>query len=472
MTEQALDKLIKRAMLDAARQEYGNLMEDLPEHTFSPVFERKMKKLVRRGNHPLRYKILHAAACLLLVLLLSGCSILAFSAEAREAFVGWVREVYETSFIYRFSGSDQVTPPSVLYRPTYIPDGYRMTSESVTDGGAQRISYRNDFGFLGHFTCFPADSSPVFHIERDGSETYQRVLVNGNPAELYLDQDEDEASILLWKDRDEGTIFCVSAQVSETELIKMAESIEAVPVGYRLDWVPEGFELFDSDSKMPIMITYYRENGDMLELRISISTDSLQVQVGVTEADTYKRVSISGRPGDLYLDASGENSILVWMDGEGEQDLVFMLNGPLSEEEMMKVAENVQRTAFPPPPPHCPSWLPEGYRQTGRSSGYTQLEKRYSKDSGEKILFGYGEDGLADEVKMKLENLIPQTVLVSGHSAWLYIDADGTRHLVWSGDKPESYYWLTGPLSKEELIQIAESVGQEQGWPANDEDVQ
>ena len=50
----------------AARQEYGALMAEMPEHTFLPAFERKMRRLLRRANHPLRRRIIQTAACLLL----------------------------------------------------------------------------------------------------------------------------------------------------------------------------------------------------------------------------------------------------------------------------------------------------------------------------------------------------------------------------------------------------------------------
>ena len=50
MTNEALDSLARRVMLDAARQEYGALMAEMPEHTFLPAFERKMRRLLRRAN--------------------------------------------------------------------------------------------------------------------------------------------------------------------------------------------------------------------------------------------------------------------------------------------------------------------------------------------------------------------------------------------------------------------------------------
>jgi len=43
LTEQVLDDLLRQIMLDVARQEYGDLIVQLPEHDFSPAFEKKMR---------------------------------------------------------------------------------------------------------------------------------------------------------------------------------------------------------------------------------------------------------------------------------------------------------------------------------------------------------------------------------------------------------------------------------------------
>ena len=39
MTGQALDQLARRVILDTARLEYGALLKEAPEHSFSPSFE-------------------------------------------------------------------------------------------------------------------------------------------------------------------------------------------------------------------------------------------------------------------------------------------------------------------------------------------------------------------------------------------------------------------------------------------------
>ena len=87
MTDQAIDKLAHRILLDAVRQEYGSLLEKRPEHDFSPAFEKKMKKLLRRAKHTAWHRFIQAAACILLAVLLTGCAVLAVSPEAREKYL-------------------------------------------------------------------------------------------------------------------------------------------------------------------------------------------------------------------------------------------------------------------------------------------------------------------------------------------------------------------------------------------------
>ena len=69
---------------------------------------------------------------------------------------------------------------------------------------------------------------------------------------------------------------------------------------------------------------------------------------------------------------------------------------------------------------------------------------------------------MREELQEALEGLAFETVQVDGQAARLYTDSEGVRHLTWDGSKPGSDYWLSGPLSVEDLIRIAESVGKQQ----------
>lgn len=232
MTEQALDQLARRVMLDAARMEYGGLPEE--PHAFSPAFDGKMKKLLRRGRHPVWYQALHAAACLLLALLLSGCAVLAVSPEAREVFTGWVREIHDHYFLYEFFGDEEreaVSKGDVLYQPTYVPAGYRVERRSLSTDGIVTIGYMNDqTNYIAVFTYFPDTSSPVLQITGENEIVYQQVQVNGLSADLYLDSEEGEANVIVWVDEKNGAAFRISGVLSGEELIAMAESVEALPV--------------------------------------------------------------------------------------------------------------------------------------------------------------------------------------------------------------------------------------------------
>ena len=215
---------------EAARKAEESLLASLPEPeeceaTFSPEFERKMEKLIRRTKHPVRHRIMKAVACFLLVVLVGAGSVLTFSMEARAAFVSWVKEVYETQIIYRFFQNSEETSDSVIYQPTWVPSGYKLTLESVSDGPST-IEYRDDSDNRIVFTYFQNTSALVFQIEQDSTDIYKQVSVNGITAELYLDQDEGNTNVLIWTDEGSDTVFRILAPFGEVELIEMAESVE------------------------------------------------------------------------------------------------------------------------------------------------------------------------------------------------------------------------------------------------------
>ena len=73
------------------------------KHEFSPEFLRKIERLKRRAKHPVFYKTTRRVASIALAILITGGAWITVDAEARAAFVGWVKEVYEEFFVYRFN---------------------------------------------------------------------------------------------------------------------------------------------------------------------------------------------------------------------------------------------------------------------------------------------------------------------------------------------------------------------------------
>lgn len=192
-----------------------------------PEVERKMEKRSRRASHPIRHRVMKAVACFLLVVLVGGGSVLALSADARAAFVGWVRDVYqsyETWFVYHFTGENNTVSEDISYHPTWIPQDYAEL-ETLDMFNQTNIIYENAVGLSMTFGYSLNPEAINVYVENTNVQT-KRVLVGNTPADLYLDNSAGESNILTWVDSSTDTIFWIVAQLDEDELIKIAESVE------------------------------------------------------------------------------------------------------------------------------------------------------------------------------------------------------------------------------------------------------
>lgn len=226
--------MISEDKLRQAAKEYERvLLDSLPnpeecEASFSPAFERKMRRLIRQTKHPLGYWLRRSAAVFLLVLLCAG-GLLTGSAEARTAFVGWIREVHETYFSYRYTGPNAKVPENTAFLPAWIPEGYEIVSESHTDMDAT-VLYQNQAGELAMFTYSMNTDSIDLKITGNTVEC-QHVLVGSSSADLYIDPvEENNMAVLVWADDKVGATFGISAEFDADSMIKMAESVEPINV--------------------------------------------------------------------------------------------------------------------------------------------------------------------------------------------------------------------------------------------------
>lgn len=241
MTDQALDRMLRRVLMDAACQEYDDLTAQQLEHDFSPGFERKMRKLIRRADHPIRYRAIRAAACLLLAVLLSGCTALAVSPEVRAAFVGWVREVSEEWFVYRYTGEEQPTLEDTVYLPAWIPEGYEEIV-SPQAGTFVRTQYENGAKELLTVSYIKGTETASLNVEWEGA-VVRRTSVGRLPADLYLNPDCGP-NILVWTDSEKDAAFWITAPLSEGELVQVAKSIQEsgpMPKRYQITWLPKDY---------------------------------------------------------------------------------------------------------------------------------------------------------------------------------------------------------------------------------------
>ena len=196
------------------------------DHQFSPRFERKMRRVIRRGRHPVAYKYLRRAACLLVAVTLFGASWLTVDAEARGAFFAWVRQQYENFVEYRFEGLAPDEEMTSNFAPTWLPAGYEETEARCSDSTTIRVYGNQDGQKISLIYSHGADAVSIF-IEADHM-TAEKVAVGTQQADFYQDTNPENANVLVWQSESGDVIFSISAALPKDELVKIAESITEV----------------------------------------------------------------------------------------------------------------------------------------------------------------------------------------------------------------------------------------------------
>jgi hypothetical protein len=192
------------------------------QHEFSPAFDRKMAKVLRKKSHPVRSSALRRVACLLLVLVLGSAIWLGVDAQAREAVFGWLRDRIEDVWHYSYQGE----PPAEFSSYSLdVPEGYWLESRIDSDGLVDEY-YRNEEGLYIDFTYqYTSDHSASELYVLDENTEVKQVVIHGQTADLYLSSSEDENNTIIWTDPSTGALIDVTAFMDEAELIALAETV-------------------------------------------------------------------------------------------------------------------------------------------------------------------------------------------------------------------------------------------------------
>ena len=214
MTDQELDRLLRRALLDAADQE-----AQTPPETETPLSEghrRRMREMLRdpllwfrlRNPYPWR-TVARRAAVVLLMLSLSAAMVLAVSPKGR------------VEFRYHGDGPAQALPQ---YRIAALPEGYTET-ERAASYAAGDVKYTNADGDMILLSYLYMSDGVVSGFELDNGDTMTDTQVNGIPATLIVSSMEGNFSSVTWRDTASNIEFTVAAVADEPVIIAMAESV-------------------------------------------------------------------------------------------------------------------------------------------------------------------------------------------------------------------------------------------------------
>lgn len=232
------DKMLRSALMDAARAEWEQVMEEpQAEPEFSARYLRERKRLLKdpfgyakRKSRPMWKKVLQTAASIVLVAGIGLGGVLAVSPEAR-AWVVWQMSVAQGEDFAVFTKPEHLdglldASDASRFQPTYIPDGFEVVKEWIPNEFFFVLTYEDESGGYIDYTCASLSSEGAFDfaIDNEHSDSFE-IQINGLPATLMVSNTEGWPSHLVWMDGEAGVAYCITATLSREEIIQIAESV-------------------------------------------------------------------------------------------------------------------------------------------------------------------------------------------------------------------------------------------------------
>ena len=222
--------MISNEFIRQATEEYHEeSMSAIPaeneiDHVFSDRFEENMKSVIKKNNHPQLKHVLRMAASFVLVILITGGSVMALSPTARAAVMGWLFGQEGTVFSYTSMGTKTESEVFYKYDLAQIPEGYVLWQEIVDETQSIMLYAEEETGLLLKLTATPNDGTGAMFLitTTDQKETVQ---IGDITADLYPSESEDSAPGLAWVDPENDYLICLDGFFSKEELIDMATSL-------------------------------------------------------------------------------------------------------------------------------------------------------------------------------------------------------------------------------------------------------
>lgn len=225
--EYAIDMALEAMLKAEAPDIEDKIAEDLltgfegQEHEFSEKHKNDMKKLFKKERKAIFYGKLsvyskRAAIILLAVTAISTATVGSVSA-LRTRFMNFIIEITQQDTNIKFN-NDNIKSNSYVYhniKLEYIPSGF-IIKKSESRNGYILLEFTKDNEFF-NFRTINMESSLSIDTE---DAIVKELTINGKEAFLSI---KDSTKILVWHD-DSETAYILTGNISENELIKIAEN--------------------------------------------------------------------------------------------------------------------------------------------------------------------------------------------------------------------------------------------------------
>lgn len=235
MTDQALDMLMRRVLIDALRKEEESVIEVLESFAPSRQHQRQMEEMLKdplkwmhKKTRPVWKTIAQKVAVVLLIASVSLGGLMAVSPTVRAAVIQWMTEWYETHVVYRFFGESPKNE-TVDFRISVLPQGYKEIEDNrIVNDNYISLWYEDGDGNVILFDYMYMQEGSALLVQPEEGDTIVDVSVNDNAGQLYCSRNSGKFNTLIWTDQHNGYCFAIKAMCGEKDILHMAESVDLV----------------------------------------------------------------------------------------------------------------------------------------------------------------------------------------------------------------------------------------------------
>ena len=221
------NEILKAAIGRTLIPEYDQILENASdEHDFSPRFEKRMQKLIRRRRRPY-FKMINTAGKRVAVfavtfLIISMTTVMSVKA-LREPFLDFIMSIFtDHSTVSTVSQTDKDYPAAIndRYTITYDLSGYELVY-SNEDQIYIRSDYKNN-DIMIMFSQIVVSEYQA-NINTEGAEI-EHIDINGHDAIGF--EDNNGYYTLIWNNGE--YIIDLGSNIGKDALIKIAKSVQKV----------------------------------------------------------------------------------------------------------------------------------------------------------------------------------------------------------------------------------------------------
>lgn len=194
-------------------------------HEFTPRFQKKMQRTIRRAKHPIIYNIPRRVACFIIAAIIIGSTWLTVDADARTEIFAWIREKYEEFIEYRFVGKPSSEKEKTDYELTWLPDGYTEIDRLITEDGCT-IIYSHDVSLIQFVYSTGADADSLFVGDFNGE--VQTIQIGEFIADFYQAQNNSQSSTVVWLSAQKDTLFSITTSLPKDIIIELCKSVQKI----------------------------------------------------------------------------------------------------------------------------------------------------------------------------------------------------------------------------------------------------